>query len=277
VVALADWPGSFPELGPRLGFMARLMEPMGFDVIACHLGQIEERSKALFAHGRRIDILYRFFLIEDLLNGTGMPPSVERILAAAERGTVRVFAPVDSDMYGSKGMLALLSDERNRDAFTAAEVALIDRFLPWTRELRTGPVHVGGSRADLLDLVCARREDFILKPTLMHGGIGVVPGWHADQAEWERHVRAAAGGPYVVQRRVRPVAERFPEPATASGAAQHLFLNWGVYLVGGGYGGAIMRASADPDVGVVSMANGALVGCCFHPARRPAQPGIRTA
>ena len=262
VVALADWPASFPELGPRLNFMAQSMRPMGFDAIACHIGQIEERSGALFVEGKRIDIVYRFFLIEDLLDGPGMPVPVERVLAAAERGDVRVFAPVDSDLYGSKGALALLSDERNRGAFTVGELALIDRFLPWTRALREGPVHVGGEQVDLLDHACARREDLILKPTLMHGGLGVAAGWTMSQAEWERQLREALEGPYILQRRVRPVGERFLEPGTTSAGVR--YLNWGVYLAGDGYGGAIVRGSADPDVGVVSMGNGALVGCCFH-------------
>lgn len=263
VVALADWPASFPDLGRRLGFMAQLMKPMGFDAIACHLGQIEERSGALFVHGRRIDILYRFFLIEDLLDDAGMPEVVQRVLTAAERGAVRIFAPVDSELYGNKGTLALLSDERHRDAFTADEITLIDRFLPWTRNLRAGPVHVDGCQVDLLDYVCSWREELIIKPTLMHGGIGIVPGWATSQAEWQRQVGEALGGPFVVQRRVRPVAERFAEPDTGVTGVRHL--NWGVYLAASGYGGAIVRGSADPDVGVVSMANGALVGCCFHP------------
>jgi hypothetical protein len=266
-VALTDWPASFPDMGRRLGFFAGLLEPLGFDAIACHAGQIEERSGALFVHGRRIDIVYRFFLIEDLAGDDSMPACVERILSAAERGTVRLFAPLESDLYGSKAALALLSDERHRAAFAVDELALIDRFLPWTRELRPGPVHVNGHRADLLDHVCARREELILKPALMYGGTGVIPGWKTSQAEWERQVRGALGGPYVVQRRVRPVAERFPR--LAAGSTGLCYLNWGVFLVRAGYGGALVRGSAEPDVGVVSMGHGAFAGCCFHP-RRPA-------
>jgi hypothetical protein len=271
-VALTDWPASFTDMERRLSFFARLLEPMGFDAIACHIGQIEERAGALFVHGRRIDIVYRFFLIEDLDGADGMPACVQRVLAAAERGTVRLFAPLESDLYGSKGALALLSDERHRSAFTVDELSLIDRFLPWTRELRPGRVHAGGYQVDLIDHVCARREELILKPTIMYGGTGVIPGWKTDQAEWERQVRGALGGPYVVQRRVRPVAERFGQPAT--GSAELCYLNWGVFLVSSGYGGAIVRGSAEPDVGVVSMSNGALTGCCFHP-RRPARQAPR--
>ena len=194
-------------------------------------------------------------------------------MAAAERGTVRMFAPLDSDVYGSKGALGLLSDERHRSAFTPAELHLLDRFLPWTRRLDPGPVHVHGQETDLLPYVLAHRQDLVLKPSMLYAGLGVVPGWTTDQAEWERQVRSAAGGPFVVQRRVRPVSEHFPTagpPAAEAGAGGtgELFLNWGVYLVSGGYGGALVRATADPEAGVVGMATGARAGCCFH--ARPA-------
>jgi hypothetical protein len=281
VVALVDWPRSFPELERRLGFMARLLDPLGFEAVPCHVGQLEERGGMLFVRGRRIDIVYRFFVIADLLDGPDAPAVMEPVLAAAERGTVRLFAPLDLDVYGSKAALALLSDEGHRSAFTPAELRLIDRFLPWTRRLHPGPVHVDGQETDLLPYVLAHRDELVLKPNMLYAGLGVVPGWTTDAAEWERHVRSASGGPFVVQRRVRPVAERFPAagrcaepgagPAGAGSArSAEMFLNWGVYLVSGGYGGALVRATADPEAGVVGMATGAKAGCCFHPERRAA-------
>lgn len=269
VVALVDWPSSFQTLAPRLRFMADLLAPLGVDAVACHIGELEDRAGGLYVHGRRIDIVYRFFLVEDLLDGQEAPVAVARVLDAAERGAVRLFASLDAELYGSKGCLALLSDERNRPAFSAAENAFTDRFLPWTRALRDGSAHVAGTVVDLVPYVLEHQHDLVLKPTLLHGGIGVVPGWTATRDEWATHVREAVGGPFVVQRRVRPVAESFP-PEDGVTAPEKLVLNWGVFLTRAGYGGAIVRGSADPDVGIVSMAGGARVGCCFHPADRPA-------
>jgi len=58
------------------------------------------------------------------------------LMAAVERGTVCLVSRLDADLHGNKGMLALLSDDRHRDRFDASELALLDRFLPWTRLAR---------------------------------------------------------------------------------------------------------------------------------------------
>ncbi len=48
--------------------------------------------------------------------------------------------PAGLRAFGSKAALAMLSDQRNRHLFTAAELASLDRILPWTRMVRPGPV-----------------------------------------------------------------------------------------------------------------------------------------
>jgi hypothetical protein len=91
----------------------------------------------------------------------------------------------------------------------------------------------------------------------------VVPGWTVSSDQWQARLREGVGGPYVLQRRVRPVPESFPV-AGKPGAVEPLTLNWGVFLVGDKYAGTLIRGTADPDVGVLSRATGARVGCCFH-------------
>lgn len=266
VVALVDWPSSFTSLAPRLRFMAQLLAPMGIDAIACHVGQLSTGADgALYVEDRRIDVVYRFFLIEDLLDGPQAPALVGRILDAVERGTVRLFAALTAELYGNKGCLALLGDETHRHLFTPDERAFLDRFLPWTRALRDGTVEVAGERVDLVTYALANREHLVLKPTLLHGGQGIVCGWTVSDEQWHSAIEAATGAAFVLQRRVRPIAEPFPRHDGAPGT-EPLFLNWGAFLTDAGYSGAVVRGSADAEVGIVSMANGARVGCCFHPA-----------
>jgi hypothetical protein len=75
------------------------------------------------------------------------------------------------------------------------------------------------------------------------------------------------GGPYVLQQRVRPAGEPGP-----------VYPNWGIYFAGAhddpadGYAGCLVRAGADPDVGVLSLADGALLGCAFHGSLREDSP-----
>lgn len=275
VVALADWPESFRGYEPRLRVLAALLDAMGIDAVPCHVGHLRERGNRLEAHGRAVDAVFRFFLVEEIAD-PGDAELVEPVFRAVEAGTVGLFSRLDAELYGNKGALAMLSDERNRDLFSADELACVDRFLPWTRYVRPTVTTPDGQQRELMPYALADREELILKPTLLHGGAGIVAGWTVTPDVWRARVAEAVDGPYVLQRRVRPLPETFP--GLDGDATEDLYLNWGVFLAepavtgGDGYGGCIVRGSTDPSVGVVSMSSGARVGCCFHE-----QPGSGAA
>jgi hypothetical protein len=237
----------------------------GFDAHACHIGQLEVRGEGVWLGDRRVDIINRLFMIEDLLEYPDAPALMEPILDAAARGWVKFFTPIDTGLYASKGALAMLSDEENRSLFDAGELASLDRILPWTRMMRPGPVTLeDGRRVDLLDYALTHPHELALKPTLMHGGIGVLLGWRADvSAEtWEEQIRAAMDGPYVIQRRVRPAPELFPDD---DGQLVPWIVNWGVFTVVNGYGGVHARATrVESNVEVIAISNGASSGGCLH-------------
>ncbi|GAA3452840.1 hypothetical protein [Dactylosporangium matsuzakiense] len=260
LVAIVDWPESFPELEAQLRQNAELMGRHGVEALACHAGQLEVRAGGVFVGGRRIDVVYRLFLIEDLLRPDG-PALLDPVLAAAARGEVAMFTPIASELYGSKAALALLSDERHRDRLDAAELELVDRVLPWTRMLRPGPVTVDGEREELLQYARRDRERLVLKATMLHGGAGFTAGWLAGADEWDRALRAAEGGPFVLQRRVVPEPELMPD---AGGTPRPWVAAWGAFLTGRGYSGTWVRAAPDLDAGVVAWNTGALSGCVFH-------------
>ncbi|WP_316524312.1 hypothetical protein [Kitasatospora brasiliensis] len=265
VVAVVDTVDNFAVVGPRLRVLADKLAEHGAEGIACDLGEFSYPNGRPTVAGRTVDVVLRYFLPEDLTDPVSVA-QLEPLLAAAEQGAVGLFSRLDAELYGNKGTLAILSDEQHRELFDAAELACVDRLLPWTRYVRPRVTDPGGTRVDMLAHALAHRHELILKPTLLHGGHGITAGWEADPGEWERKVASAMDGPYVLQRRVRPAAEPFPDGA---GGLRDLFLNWGLYLGArgaddDGYGGGFVRASADPAVGVVSMGSGAKVGCVFH-------------
>ena len=101
---------------------------------------------------RAVDIVSRMFLIEDLLESPDAPALMNPVLDAAARGEVALFTPMDTEVYASKGALAMLSDERNRRPVRADQLASLDRLLPWTRMVRPGPVTLeDGRRVDLVE------------------------------------------------------------------------------------------------------------------------------
>jgi hypothetical protein len=169
-------------------------------------------------------------------------------------------------MFASKGALAMLSDEKNRSLFDAQERASLDRILPWTRMVRPGPVRLeDGSQADLIDYTLSHQDDLALKPTLLHGGSGVLLGWHQDTSPllWEERVRAALDGPYVIQRRIQPVPELFPGE---DGDLTPWIVAWSPFTMLGRYGGVFARAtSVASNVEVINVTGGnAHVTACLH-------------
>jgi hypothetical protein len=260
VMAAADWPESFVELEEVLHYAAAELARYGIDARPCHVGQLESRDGRVWLDGSPVDVVFRIFLIEDVMHPDG-PRLIDPVLRAAERGEVKLFTPMDTDLYASKAALAMLSDEANRHLFSAGELASLDRIVPWTRIVRPGPVTVDGERADLAEYATARREDLLIKPTALHGGIGVVHGWLVGQDEWEDRLKAAMNGPFVLQRRIRPPAEPFP----GEGGPQPWILCWGAFHGANGYAGMIVRGSMDPDVAVMNMGRAGVSGtCAFH-------------
>jgi hypothetical protein len=258
LIAAVDWPPDVEQFSAVLYTSAAELKKLGLELIPCHLGHLSLHDRRVWLGDRPVDVIYRVWLMEDLLHPDG-PALIDPVLRAAERGEVKIFTPMESQLYGSKGALALLSDETNRHLCTPAELASLDRLLPWTRMARPGQVTVDGERVDLLEYAEGNRENLVLKPTARHGGLGVQAGWLTDDEEWSRQLRAAMNEGFVLQRRVRPVPELFP----GERGLESFVLTWGAYLCGG-YGGMWVRGTTDPDTGGVNMATGASATCCFH-------------
>jgi hypothetical protein len=265
VVVMTDWPSSYETLEPYMrAYTARWTE-LGLDASCCHIGQLEFRDGRVWIGDKAIDVIYRMFMIEDLLEHPDAPALMDPVLDAAARGEVKIFTPMDDGLFASKGALAMLSDEENRKIFDPGELASLDRILPWTRMVRPGPVTLeDGSRVDLLDYALTHQHDLALKPTLLHGGHGVLLGWRADTSaqDWADQVRAALDGPYVIQRRIKPIPELFP---AETGGTVPWIVCWGVFTVASGYGGTWARAmTVESNIEVISMGSGAYTGSCLH-------------
>lgn len=260
VVALADWPEHFPVFSPYLHQLARRWRELGLDARPCHLAELKTGPGQVRLNGQRVDIIFRLFLLEHLLKPDGLD-LIGPLLDAAGRGEVAMFTPLDTDLFGAKSALAMLGDERSRAQATAAELASLDRILPWTRMVAAGPVTLpGGQRTDLIDYAIAHQDDLVLKPALGFGGRGVVLGGHHDCSPqaWRDQLAQALRQPYVIQRRIQPAPELFP----ADGAELIPWIvTWGMFTLSAGYGGIYTRAvTAASQVAAINRHSGAHVG-----------------
>ena len=271
MVAVADWPDHYPGFRPYLRRLAVRWRELGLDAQPCHVGELEVHGGRVWLGGRRVDIIFRLFLIEQLLEPAG-PALIGPVLGAVARGEVAMFTPMDSELFGSKSALAMLSDQRNRHLFSPAELASLDRVLPWTRMVRPGPVTLeDGQTVDLPDYAHSHQDDLVLKPALMGGGRGVVLGSdrQCGPEQWRGQFRRAIDGPYVIQRRVRPEPELFPDDR---GELVPWIVTWGVFTLSAGHGGVYTRAvTAASGVTTINRHSGAYVGSGLSAGPAPAR------
>ncbi|MGW1786383.1 hypothetical protein ACWCQQ_46040 [Streptomyces sp. NPDC002143] len=270
VVALTEQPGCFEDEVRYMTALCERWREFGLLAEPCHLGQLELRDDRVWLGGKPVDIVVRTFLIRDM-ESPEVRALAEAVFAAANRGEVAIFTAMDTSAYASKGALAMLSDERNRGLFSAAELASMDRILPWTRMVRPGTVTLeSGERVDLLEYAAAHQRELVLKPTSLSGGRGVVLGWADDVTpqRWREQLTAALGNPFVLQRRVRAELEQLPD---GDGELRPFRPVWGVFTGANGFAGASVRAIPETvgDV-VVNVSNGAHVGAVLHQKAEPA-------
>ncbi len=267
-MVMTDWPSSYQNLAPYIDVYSARLSELGLDACGAHIGQLEVRDGRVWLRNRPVDIIYRMFMIEDLLEYPAAPRLVHPILDAAARGEVKIFTPMDDAMYASKGALAMLSDEGNRHLLDPDQLASVDRTLPWTRMVRRGLVSLeDGSQVELFDYALSHQRELALKPTSLHGGSGVLLGWRADTspAAWQEQVRAALDGPYVIQRRIQPVPELFPAEDLEP---QPWLISWGAFTMSCGFGGVYSRGTTvESNVEVINFGSGTYSGSALYPSQ----------
>ena len=259
-LAVVDWPTSYSTFAPRLTRLADQFRSRGFDAFTCHAGELSASGGRLSARGRRVDILYRTFVIDQISED---PSLLIPIFTAHRAGNVLLAMGFVAELIGNKAALAMLSDPRFGDSFDADEQHLIARVVPPTRFVRDGPTIWNGDRTSLLTMAERCREDLVLKPSGGYSARGVTPGWLTDPESWRQALGAAVDQPWVLQERVTPIPELVPQLTETGIGEQPMDVNWGVFMVGDTYNGTMIRAMPTGSNGVISTSTDAHIGGCF--------------
>ncbi|WP_051967507.1 hypothetical protein [Kitasatospora mediocidica] len=236
VVALIEAPGGLDTFGGIWHTMHGVMRGLGLDFHLGELTDLREKDGRLFLGELPIDLVWRAFDTDQLLEDPRNLELVEPVFRAHEAGQVVLWHTLQSNLFGEKGCMALLSDPRYRHGFSAEEHRVIERALPWTRSLQ------GVAALQDTALVERLREDrdrLILKPNNLFGGHGVVAGWETGADDWWSALTAGAAAGCVVQERVVPQTEWMVDPAT--GTEQPWQTLWGIFYQPDGYAGAHAR------------------------------------
>ena len=215
-------------------------ESKGFDSVVVDPRQLEYDGENLVGGGKKIDLVYKRVLVNEFIERFD---EVKNLFLANRDRKVCVVNPFRSKLVHKKAIFAVLTSD-DRDAWLgAAERELIDRAVPWTRNLRAGKTKFEGREIDLLEHVSAHRDGFILKPNDDYGGKGITIGWESDQSEWDAAIDAALEGDYVVQRRIELTTEPFPSMINGL-ANDDLFVDLDPYMYLGKMHGTLARLGA---------------------------------
>jgi len=232
VVAIVEGPGALATWGGGWALQQESFAENGIESHVCEIGDLVERNGRILLGTTPIDLVYRSFEVADLWGDAEAVAKAEMICRVHEQSRVVMWTPMEANLFGEKGCMALLSDPRSNAMQTAEERALVERVLPWTRSINQDTPDLQALIEECRD----RRSELILKPNSMYGGIGVVAGWEADSQQWWEALKKGVADGAIVQDRVEPVPETVVNPAT--GLEEEWRTLWGVFYTPNGYAGA---------------------------------------
>jgi hypothetical protein len=204
-IAILDWP-EVPTWSEFL-LWQDWIESMGYPCIVADVRGVDYHDGALWADGRKIDVVYKRVLIAELVEREGLQHPLVR---AVRYGAVCMVNPFACKLLHKKASLAVLSDERNTALFSAAEHSAIAEHVPWTRVVEERQTEFHSMPVDLVPHLLQHRERMVLKPNDDYGGTGIVLGWEVSDSEWETAVARALEVPYIAQERIGLPSESFP-------------------------------------------------------------------
>jgi len=229
-VAIVDW----PEVPTRSEFVLfqEYFRAVGIDTIIADPREMEFHGGRLHAAGGPVDLVYKRVLISELVERCGLDtPLIRAVLA----GAVCMVNSFRSKILHKKASLAVLSDERNGSLFDREERIAVQAYVPWTRVLEHRRTRHRDHEVDLVRFTLDHRDRLVLKPNDDYGGAGIVLGWEADQAAWERGVEQALARPYIVQERVAIPTEPYPSVVDGRVVVHDRMLDTAPFVCGGDY------------------------------------------
>ena len=240
-IAILDW-REVPSYSEFVLF-AEYFKSQGLDCIIADPREVEYRDGRLVAGDFHITLIYKRVLISELVERGGLDQPVVR---AVRDGAVCMANPFRCKILHKKASLAVLSDERNVDLFTAEEREAIAAHIPWTCRVEQRHARYHDQAIDLIPYIIEHREDLVLKPNDEYGGKGIVLGWQTDAAGWEQAIRTALSDPYIVQERVAIPSEPYPSLVDGQLELADRMLDTNPFVFYGDYvDGCLSRLSAE--------------------------------
>jgi uncharacterized circularly permuted ATP-grasp superfamily protein len=218
---------------------------LGVPTMVCAPEDLEFDGRELRGLGRKIDLLYRRVLINDI---TSHPAECEALVRACDARAVCMANAFRCKIPHKKAFFAVLTDPRHAALFSEREHEVIARHVPWTRVVGETRTSKGAEAFDLVPWIRRNRDDLVLKPNDEYGGAGVTLGWELGESAWDAALQealAAPAGTWVVQEKIAVRREVFPWFQGGGDAVlKDMLVDMAPYLFLGKLAGFLTRLSA---------------------------------
>ena len=242
-IAIVDW-RDVPTWS-EFEIIRDAFEAAGVPTLVCDPTELLFDGGQLGAQGKKIDLVYRRVLLNDILARRN---ECAALVEAYQARAVCVANTLRCKLPHKKAFFAVLTDSEHSALFSDDERAAIAAHVPWTRLLADTATERAGTRAPLLDVARRERENLVLKPNDEYGGKGVVLGWETTASAWDQALQAALKDPpgaWIVQERIAVRREVFPMfDANGQVTLRDMLIDLAPYLFRGRISGYLTRLSA---------------------------------
>jgi uncharacterized circularly permuted ATP-grasp superfamily protein len=220
-------------------------EKMGVPVEIADPRDLVFDGKTLSANGKKIDLVYRRVLINDMI---ARPADSKALVDAYAANAVCVANNFRCKIPHVKAFFAVLTDEQNAGMFSFDEREMIRAHVPWTRVVADIQTAHYGEHIELLPFLRRERKNLVLKPSDEYGGTGVTLGWEADERKWDAAIEKAISPndeAWIVQERIPIRREVYPwiKP-DGEVEFRDMLVDFAPYLFRGKLAGFLTRLSA---------------------------------
>jgi len=242
-IAIVDWEGV--PTWSEFEILQQRFEARGVPTLIADPKELLFDGRSLTADGKKIDLVYRRVLINDLV---ARPQECSALVKAYTANAVCVANTFRCKIPHVKTFFAVLTDEQNGALFSHNERELIKRHIPWTRVVADVQTAHFGEQIELLAFLRRHRDNLVLKPSDEYGGSGVTLGWETGEAAWDTTIEralTAENGVWIAQERIPIRRETFPYiPQIGKVDFRDMLVDSAPYLFRGKLCGFLTRLSA---------------------------------
>jgi hypothetical protein len=268
-IAIVDWE-DVPTTS-EFQILQERFERMGIPTLVADPRQLEWDGESLVARDKKIDLVYRRVLINDIV---AKPAECSALVKAYSANAVCVANNFRCKIPHVKAFFAVLTDEQNGALFSHGERELIRKHIPWTRVVADVETAHYGQPIELLAFIRKERENLVLKPSDEYGGSGVTLGWETADAVWDAAIERALSsknGVWIAQERIPIRREVFPYIADVGKVDyRDMLVDFAPYLFRGKLCGFLTRLSA---TGLANVTSGGGQVPAFRVSPRSAAAG----